>query len=202
MLEEEILNNQDITRTDIVGIDEVGYGSWAGPLYICALKFTKSHNNMFCDSKAISHKKRVELYNLVQGIAIWNIGVASVEEINELGLAAAYKNALKRACEKFASDVDNKFIIDGRAQKPIEYSSKIINFIGMIKGDSKIQAISAASIVAKVERDGLMDQLDEQYQQYHWAQNKGYGTKAHIQALQMHGFSSQHRTSYNLAKYL
>lgn len=182
---------------EYIGIDEVGYGSWAGPLFICALKFKEKPLLQFYDSKAISEKKRNELFLTLKEIAIWNIGSASVEEINNLGLAAAYKKALLSAVS-FFDNVNSEFLlIDGR--KP-----KYLNCRSIIKGDQKVQVISAASIVAKVLRDSLMNDLyknlDLEGDVYNWFKNKGYGTKKHIEAIKKYGLSSLHR-NYNLQKH-
>lgn len=182
----------DLSAIDIVGIDEVGYGAWAGPLYVCALQFTKIPDFKAVDSKSINHLKRLELYEKIKLNARWQIGIGHIDEINTYGLAYAYKKAIQRAVLPFQNE---KLIIDGR--KP-----KWLDCLAIVKGDAKVPSISAASIVAKVERDLLMNELAKECPEYAWANNKGYGTSEHIQSLQKHGFSKHHRTSYNIEKYL
>ena len=184
-----------IYETDIVGIDEVGYGCWAGPVYVCALRLIKPSSHRFFDSKSISHAKRIELSAIIAQVAVWQIGVGSVEEINQRGLAYAYRKAIERAIEPFETQ---RLVIDGRRPSWMSY----LNCTAVIKGDEKIQAISAASIIAKVERDRLMSELAKVHPQYGFERNKGYGTAEHIAALGEHGFCGQHRTSYDLEKYL
>lgn len=192
-------SDDDFTSLDIVGIDEVGYGCWAGPVYVCALQLNKLHEEIGCkfvDSKSINHKKRVEFYNIIKQVATWQIGIGLVEEINEFGLAYAYRKAIERAIEPF---LKCRLIIDGR--KPKWLDERGLNCVAIVKGDCKVPAISAASIVAKVERDAIMVQLAKQHPEYLFEENKGYGTSAHIAAIREHGFCIQHRTSYDLKKY-
>ena len=173
-----------------IGVDEVGYGAWAGPLVICALKFIKETDILFFDSKSISERIREELFQVLQTISIYQIGFGSVEEINELGLASAYKKTLLRALNNF----DGEVFIDGRKPKYLECTA-------IIKGDQKMQCISAASIVAKVIRDNMMKDLAMYYPQYGFENNKGYGTKFHIDAIGQHGLSKMHRICYKIDKY-
>ena len=174
-----------------IGIDEVGYGCWAGPVYVCALYFKEKVETQFFDSKVLSEKKRLELFEILKNIAHWRLGIGSVEEINLKGLAYAHKMAVLRSLEGLSGEI----FIDGRKPKYLECTA-------IIKGDQKIQEIAAASIVAKVSRDALMQEFGKMWPEYGFAQNKGYGTKQHINALKEFGFSSIHRTSYNLDKYL
>lgn len=195
LLEFQESNINELNTRLIVGIDEVGYGCWAGPVFVCALQFKQIElqiKHKFADSKSISEKKRNELYEVIQKVANWKIGIGSVEEINEYGLGWAYRKAIERAIEPFHG---NQLVIDGR--KP-----GWLDCVAVVKGDQKINAISAASIAAKVERDNLMNQLDSKLPLYGWAKNKGYGTKIHQDALKAHGLSKYHRKSYDLAKWL
>lgn len=175
----------------IIGIDEVGYGCWAGPLYLCALRFKKDPQFSLFDSKQLSIKKRESLFEKISEISQFQLGVATVEEINTLGLAEAYKLALFRAVKGFEGD----FVIDGR--KPKYFDCKAV-----IHGDSLVQEISAASIIAKVSRDRYMLEVHSKFPEYGFAQHKGYGTKMHQVRLKQFGFCPLHRIRYNLNKYL
>lgn len=186
---------EELNNKLIIGIDEVGYGCWAGPVFVCALEFKSlefQKKYKFADSKSISEKKRNEFYDLIKEIANWKMGIGSIEEINSHGLAWAYRKAIERAIEPFSG---KQLVIDGIKPNWLDCAA-------MIKGDQKINAISAASIVAKVERDKLMNELSKEFPIYGWAKNKGYGTKIHQDALKEHGLSKYHRKSYDLAKWL
>lgn len=177
--------------SSIIGIDEVGYGSFAGSLYICALKFHNKPDFDLFDSKKISYLRRNKLFEQIIGISTYKIGIATVEEINTLGLSAAYKLALKRAVDNF----DGNFYMDGKTRSDISATF-------VVKGDSQIMQIAAASIVAKVLRDTYMENLSAEYKKYHFDQHKGYGTKLHREKIKEFGFCDLHRTSYNISKYL
>ena len=184
-----VINIDDINKNiDYIGIDEVGYGSWAGPLYICALKFIQIPTVLFYDSKSISPKRREELFVQIEQCARWNIGIASVAEINNLGLAKAYKNALLAAASVFSPP----FVLDG-------VKKKYFDSLTIIGADQKVQAVAAASIIAKVLRDRYMQELSEQYPCYCWDKNKGYGTAKHAAAIKSFGLTKEHR-NYNLSK--
>jgi ribonuclease HII len=174
-----------------IGVDEVGYGAWAGPLLICALKFFQEPDFLLYDSKKITPRKREEIFEKLKLCARWQLGFAQVDEINKYGLARAYKLALNRALDDFQGEI----FIDGRKPKDLDCTA-------IIKGDSLVPAISAASIVAKVIRDNLMQELHIEFPEYNFKENKGYGTKKHIEAIGRLGLSSVHRSSYNLGKYL
>lgn len=176
----------DILSGQMIGIDEVGYGAWAGPLFICALRFLKKPEIQFFDSKILSPSRREKLFENMHEIAEWQIGEASVEEINTYGLGKAYSIALARAID----GMEGEKYIDGIARRGFDV-------IPVVKGDQTMQVISAASIVAKVLRDRRMNKLALQYIHYGWEKNKGYGTKQHADAILQHGKCVQHR-SYNL----
>lgn len=170
-----------------IGIDEVGYGCWAGPLFICALKFVQYPDFELFDSKKISAAKRELLYEKILAISTYQLGIATVQEINDLGLSKAYKLGLNRAIR----NMKGKMFIDGNTNRGIGAEC-------IIKGDQKIAVISAASIVAKVSRDRLMQQLGLQYKEYGFEKHKGYGTKLHKLAIQQHGFCKEHRIFYKI----
>ena len=178
-----------------IGIDEVGRGSWSGPLVACAvlLKSTIlkcSNLALIDDSKKIKKDKRVELSNFLKKHSYFNFGIACVEEIDNQNINTATKLAMERAYEKF-NNLDTIIKIDGR--KMFEFKK---NTHFLIKGDQKSIAIASASILAKVFRDQIMDYLDCFYPEYGWKSNMGYGTKKHLSAIRSFGITKFHRRSF------
>ena len=178
-----------------IGIDEVGRGSWSGPLVACAvlLKSTIlkcSNLALIDDSKKIKKDKRVELSNFLKKHSYFNFGIAYVEEIDNQNINIATKLAMERAYEKF-NNLDTIIKIDGR--KMFEFKK---NTHFLIKGDQKSIAIASASILAKVFRDKIMNYLDCFYPEYGWKSNMGYGTKKHLSAIRSFGITKFHRRSF------
>ena len=178
-----------------IGIDEVGRGSWSGPLVACAvlLKSTIlkcSNLALIDDSKKIKKDKRVELSNFLKNHSYFNFGIAYVEEIDNQNINIATKLAMERAYEKF-NNLDTIIKIDGR--KMFEFKE---NTHFLIKGDQKSIAIASASILAKVFRDQIMNYLDCFYPEYGWRSNMGYGTKKHLNAIRSFGITKFHRRSF------
>ena len=178
-----------------IGIDEVGRGSWSGPLVACAvlLKSTIlkcSNLALIDDSKKIKKDKRVELSNFLKNHSYFNFGIAYVEEIDNQNINIATKLAMERAYEKF-NNLDTIIKIDGR--KMFEFKK---NTHFLIKGDQKSIAIASASILAKVFRDQIMEYLDSFYPEYGWKSNMGYGTKKHLNAIRSFGITRFHRRSF------
>lgn len=185
----------------VAGIDEAGRGPWAGPVVAGAV-VVKDKN--LCeellkgldDSKKLSAKKRDALYQKLleeekNGKIAIGIGEASAQEIDEMNILQATFLAMKRATE--ALQISPEFaIIDGN-QTPKNFPCRTKT---VIKGDAKCLSISAASIVAKVYRDRLMQKLAEKYPYYAFEKNAGYGTKAHIEGLISYGVTPEHRKSY------
>ena len=169
----------------MVGVDEVGYGSWAGPLYICALEFTSAPDFELKDSKKLSEKKRLACFEKIKECAVWNIGIVSAELISEKGLAFAYKVAMMEAVEPFVK-AGKKLVLDGRKPKWLECEA-------IVGADNIVSEVSAASIVAKCERDAFMKEQHLKYPCYNWLKNKGYGTKEHVAAIRAFGPCVMHR---------
>ena len=189
----------------VVGIDEAGRGPWAGPVVAGAVVFKdRNHNpelvSMLNDSKKLSAKKREEIYEKMQkeaqeGNMLLAIGEASVEEIDNLNILQATFLAMKRAFDSL-NIVPDMILIDGNQRpKNIQFPCKTV-----VKGDAKCSSISAASILAKVYRDRLMQKMAEQYPYYGFEKNAGYGTAAHIAGLKEHGITPIHRRSYKPIK--
>lgn len=174
------------------GVDEVGRGPIAGPVVAAAVILDPNKPVLgLADSKKISEKKRERLYEEIISSALsFAIASASVEEIDEINILNASLLAMKRAVE--ALDPMAEFaLIDGNRCPELS-----IPCDSVIKGDSKVACISAASILAKVTRDREMKELDIQYPGYGLAKHKGYPTKAHIDALSKNGINNIYRRSF------
>ncbi|WP_019898417.1 ribonuclease HII [Methylotenera mobilis] len=189
----------------ICGVDEAGRGPLAGAVYAAAVILNPEKSIMgLADSKKLSEKRRDALALEIKEHAFaWAIAYSTVEEIDELNILQASLLAMKRAVESVqASLVEiaplNLLVqVDGNQRPKISLPCEAI-----VKGDSKVQAISAASILAKTARDAALYDLDRQYPMYGFAQHKGYPTAAHIALLRQHGVSPVHRRSYAPVKAL
>ena len=176
----------------IAGVDEVGRGSWIGPVFSAAVILKKSINkNLLKDSKKIPAKERKRLANYIKKNSIYSIGKASIKEIDKLNILQATLLSMKRAINNLKHK-PNIILIDGtHAPKNTSYHFKTI-----IRGDEKIPAISAASIIAKVARDKYITRLAKNYISYGWHTNFGYGTKKHLDAINKFGVTNHHRKSF------
>jgi ribonuclease HII len=173
------------------GVDEVGRGCLAGPVVSAAVILKDSINlKLLKDSKKITFKKRIEVAEHIKLHSTYAVGMASVEEIFELNILQATLLSMKRAINKLSINPE-LVLIDGN------FAPKgLTNFKTIVNGDEKIKSISAASIVAKVFRDQLMIKLSEEFNNYAWERNFGYGTKAHMNALKKFGITSHHRKGF------
>ena len=181
-----------IKNLKIAGVDEVGRGCLAGPVFAAAVILNEKINKTFIkDSKKISFKKRILISNYIKKNSIYAVGTASVKEINDLNILEASLLSMRRALENLKYKPSFAYI-DGLFA-PKNTSIKCKTFV---KGDEKIACISAASIIAKVSRDYFMIQLSKKYSKYAWDKNFGYGTKDHFQGLKKFGVTSHHRKSF------
>jgi ribonuclease HII len=183
----------------IAGVDEVGRGPLAGPVVAAAVILDPAKPiDGLTDSKKLTEKQRNLLDQEIREKALaWSLGRAEAEEIDEINILQASLLAMKRAVESLSIRPDH-LQIDGNHCPEMPYSMEAI-----IKGDSKIPAISAASIIAKVARDKEMIEMDKRYPQYGFAGHKGYPTKKHREALIQHGITPIHRTCFApVRKYL
>ena len=191
----------------VIGIDEVGRGPLAGPVVCCAVIFFDNNINdhQLCfidDSKKISHKKRIiamkEIFKLKRYNKIkYSLGMASVKEIDKFNILEATKISMCRAVKKLKQP-NTQLIIDGNIDLKLEnYPSE-----GIIKGDQKSYSIAAASIIAKIHRDRYMQFLSNKHPSYNWSSNAGYGTKKHIEAINLKGITIHHRKSFEPIKSL
>lgn len=178
--------------TYICGIDEVGRGPLAGPVVAGAVILPKDEPILYLnDSKKLSEKKREQLYDEIMEKAVAvGIGMVSPARIDEINILQATYEAMREAISKLVVKPD-LLLNDAVTIPEVE-----IRQIPIIKGDAKSVSIAAASIVAKVTRDRLMAEYDGVIPGYDFAKNKGYGTKAHIEALKSQGASPIHRRTF------
>ena len=176
----------------ICGVDEAGRGPLAGPVCAAAVILPKDLEIPgLTDSKKLTDKKRRELFPLIQEQAIaYGIGFASEQEIDEINILQATFLAMQRALDQLAVRPDLA-LIDGNREKDFGIPVKTV-----VKGDSLSANIAAASILAKVSRDNLMEEMAKTYPQYGFDIHKGYGTKAHYAALREFGASPIHRNTF------
>ena len=178
-------------ETPIIGVDEVGRGPLAGPVISAAIILNKEKiPEGINDSKKLSKKKREVINEELISQHKFAIGIASVEEIDKINILQASLLAMKRAVLNL-NIKPQTILVDGNKLPDLEY-----NMYPIIKGDSKSISIAAASIIAKVYRDKLMQDLSLQYPGYYWEKNSGYGTKQHLLALNNLGVTPIHRKSF------
>ncbi len=199
-IEEEI-------NSPVIGLDEVGRGPLAGPVISCGCHFKNytilnELKDFILDSKKLSEKKRELSFKFLQNlkkekIIDFHLGIANVEEIDNLNILEATKLSMKRVVDKF--NLKNaQLIIDGNFSLNYKsYKEKSI-----IKGDNKSLSIAAASIIAKVHRDRLMKKLSIKFQDFGWEKNAGYGTKKHIENIHRFGPTIHHRKTFEPIKSL
>ena len=175
----------------LCGIDEVGRGPLAGSVYAAAFIFPDFEIDGVNDSKKLSPKKRELIFEkMIDKNVNYSIGSSSVEEIDRLNILKATHLAMKRAVENL-NIVPDLILVDGKFIPDFGIETKAI-----IKGDSVSYSIASASIIAKVLRDRLMVKMHEKFPDYSFDRNKGYGTKAHIEALKRVGPCEIHRKSF------
>ncbi len=182
----------------IAGVDEVGRGPLAGPVVAAAVILDPERPiEGLADSKKLSEKRREAMDLVIREQALaWSLGRAEVEEIDRINILQASLLAMQRAVESLSISPDHA-LVDGNRCPDLECTVEAI-----VGGDSSEQAISAASIIAKVSRDREMVQLDLQYPGYGLAKHKGYPTKFHLQALQELGVTDIHRRTFGPVKRL
>ena len=176
----------------ICGVDEAGRGPLAGPVCASAVILpAEADLPGLNDSKKLSEKKREQLFPEIQRIALaWSVAFATVEEIEERNILGATMLAMNRAIAGLSLKPELA-LIDGNRNKEIEMPSRCV-----VHGDARCASIAAASILAKVSRDRLMVELSREYPQYGFEQHKGYGTRAHFEALREYGPCPAHRPSF------
>lgn len=176
----------------VAGVDEAGRGPLAGPVVAAAVILDELHPiKGLADSKQLSARRRERLFDEIRAKALCcSIAQASAEEIDALNILGATLLAMQRAVQGLRLR-PHKTLVDGNRLPALAMPAAAI-----VKGDALVAAISAASILAKVHRDGLCVQLHEQHPQYGFDTHKGYPTAAHLAALRVHGACPQHRRSF------
>ena len=176
----------------IAGVDEVGRGCLAGPVFAAAVILNNNINTKgIKDSKKISFKNRILLSKYIKKNSTFAIAFASVEEIDKLNILNASLLSMKRALNKLKHKPSMVYIDGIFAPKNLK-----IKYKTFIKGDENISCISAASIIAKVSRDLFMIKLSKKYPKYYWYKNFGYGTNDHIYGLKKYGITQYHRIKF------
>ena len=176
----------------IAGVDEVGRGCLAGPVFSAAVILNNSINiNVIKDSKKINFKKRILLSEYIKKNSVFAIGIASVKEIEKINILNASLLSMERAINKLKIKPSIVYIDGIYIPKKINLKCKTF-----IKGDENISCISAASIIAKVSRDLFMIKLSKKYPKYYWYKNFGYGTKDHLISLKKYGITKYHRKKF------
>lgn len=176
----------------ICGIDEAGRGPLCGPVVAAAVILPDEYNILYInDSKKISETKREEVYKEIDKYAVaYGVGIVSPERIDEINILQATYEAMRTAIHKLSVTPD--ILLNDAVTIPMVD----IKQVPIIKGDAKSQSIAAASIMAKVTRDHLMEEYDKLYPEYGFAKHKGYGTAAHIKAIKEYGPCPIHRRTF------
>ena len=181
----------------ICGVDEAGRGPLAGPVYAAAVILGPDFDTEgLRDSKKLSETKRYSLAAHIKKNALaWSVGICSASEIDEINIHQATLLAMKRAIEGLNGYTSIKVMVDGLFRPQINFPCKAI-----VKGDDKVAEISAASIIAKTERDLKMIEIDKIYPGYQFKKHKGYPTKLHIAMIKSEGLCEYHRKSFSPIK--
>jgi len=180
------------SRKIIAGVDEVGRGSLVGSVFSAAVIFEPSiYIENLVDSKKLTNKNRIKLSNIIitNSLSV-SIGVATKDEIDDINIHHASLLSMKRAVENLSITPDEVYF-DGLYVPDLNIESHAI-----VRGDSKIREISAASIIAKVARDNEMTRLNKMFSIYDFNKNKGYGTPRHLEAISFFGKTIHHRESF------
>jgi ribonuclease HII len=174
----------------LCGIDEAGRGPIAGPLVVAGVVLLKEINGLN-DSKILSEKKREKLFDEIKDKSKFHIVFSSAKTIDEKGLSYCLRTSIMEIMENL-KEHSNDFLMDGNT------TYKISNLNCKIKADATVPEVSAASILAKVSRDRYMYEISSKYSNYDFDKHKGYGTKAHIEAIKKFGKSDEHRITFKL----
>lgn len=175
---------------NVCGIDEAGRGPLAGPLVVAGVILIEDIVGLN-DSKVLSEKKRELLFNEIIEKSKYHIVFKSAKEIDDFGISSCLKSSILEIIENL-KEFSDYFLMDGNTNFGIKILQK------EIKADAKYAQVSAASILAKVSRDRFMVEISKDFKEFDFEKHKGYGTKAHIEAIKKFGRSPIHRTSYKI----
>ena len=179
----------------IAGVDEAGRGPLAGPVVAAAVILPKNHKiEGLADSKKLTPKKREKLFDEIKAVSQVGIGIVSHKTIDQINILQGTFKAMRKALGRLSKKPE-KALIDG-----FSLPEQVIKNEGIIGGDSKVESISAASIVAKVTRDQIMKNMDPIFPEFGFAQHKGYGTKQHMEALKKFKATPIHRKPFRPVK--
>ncbi len=181
----------------IVGVDEAGRGPLCGPVVAAACVLPKGyHNEHINDSKKLTEKKREIAYQeIINDALAYGVGIVDAKRIDEINIYQATKEAMSKAINQINISYD---LILTDAMK---LENQKVEVVPIIKGDAKAESIAAASIIAKVTRDHMLEEMDKKYPQYGFISHKGYGTKKHIEAIKKFGIiKGFHRETYEPIK--
>jgi ribonuclease HII len=193
-MKQSSFNFDNLQLENLCGIDEAGRGPFAGPMTIAGVRFKNDISKIkefeiLNDSKKLTEKKREMLFDIIKEHSYFHIVSVSNKQIDELGISTCIKKSIIEIMEK----IDTKnYLMDGNTSFGIE------DLQHKIKADGDIKEVSAASILAKVTRDRYMVEIAKKYPNYDFHKHKGYGTKAHIEAIKKYGFCDLHRRSYKI----
>ena len=183
-------HNSSLATQSVAGVDEAGRGPLAGPVVAAAVILCPEGIVGLADSKVLSAAKRARLEAEIRAHCVFGIGIASVEEIDAINILQATMLAMTRAVEALGTD-PGQVLVDGNRLPRWRYAAQAI-----VKGDALHPCISAASIIAKQERDRMMQAAAAEHPHYGWERNMGYGTAEHLAALRQHGPCRLHRRSF------
>ncbi|MEA3354273.1 MAG: ribonuclease HII [Campylobacterota bacterium] len=172
----------------LCGMDEAGRGPFAGPLVVAGVVLKKPIKELD-DSKKLTEKKREALFDTIKQNSFFHIVFKDAKTIDKKGLSWCLKTSIEEIMKTLKA---NEYLMDGNT------SFGISNLNHMIKADTKIKEVSAASILAKVSRDRYMCEISSKYPNYDFHKHKGYGTKVHIEALKEYGYCDLHRRSFKI----
>ena len=184
-----LFDDLNIDLDNLCGIDEAGRGPIAGSLVMAGAILTKKVDGLD-DSKKLTEKKREKLYEIVKNSSKYFIYEVNAAKIDEIGLSKSIKECLVAIKNHFGKD--SNFLFDGNSSFGVE------GIPTLVKADAKVQAVSAASILAKVYRDRQMIEYAKKYPEYGFEKHKGYGTKAHLEAIEKYGYCKIHRRSFKI----
>ncbi len=176
------------------GVDEVGRGAWSGPVVAAAVRFDKRHHiKGLADSKTLSPQKRIKLYFEILETFSVGVSFSSAKSIDSLNILRSSLHVMQKAALKVSSEKDGLYFDGNKLPKRFRSDARAYS---IVKGDTKIASIAAASIVAKVSRDFYMKSLNLRFPGYGWEKNVGYGVGQHKTAIYKLGINTEHRRSF------